>query len=104
MKTARGVPDAGEAMGERDGIVSPSLVKESGLGVVIGVGLAVGLVGVGVAVRLGVLSGEILGVKATVVASAGAVGAAVGGSAGEQPVKRMMDKYRASPIMAPNCR
>jgi hypothetical protein len=92
-------------MGERDGIVSPSLIKESGLGVVVGVGLAVGLVGVGVAVRLGVLNGEILGVKATIVASAAVVGVAMGsGSTGEQPAKRMTVRDRASPIMAPNCR
>jgi len=100
----------GEAMGESDGNVSPSLIKESGLGVAVGVGLALGLVGAGVAVRLGggVLDGEVL-----VVASAGTVGVAansvtmgtaVGGvSTGEQLVKRMTVRDRASQILAPNC-
>ena len=105
----------GEGRGESDGIVSPSLIKESGLGVAVGVGLVVGLVGAGVAVRpgVGVRGGEVLGVKAIVVASAGTVGVAVnsvtmgtavgGVSTGEQLVKRMAARDRASQILAPNC-
>jgi hypothetical protein len=106
----------GEGKAESGDSVSPSLIKESGLGVAVGVGLAVRLVGTGVAVRLGggVLGGEVLGVKASVVASAGAVGvtvnsvtigAAVGDvSRGEQPVKRIKARDRASQILATNCR
>ena len=110
MKIAEGVPGVGEGMGESDGIVSPSLTKESGLGVAVGVGLVVGLVGAGVAVRLG---GGVLDGEALVVASAGTVGVAVnsvtmgtavgGVSTGEQLVKRMTARDRASQILAPNC-
>jgi hypothetical protein len=100
-------------MGESDGMVSPWLIKASGLGVAVGVGLVVGLVGAGVAVRVGVLNGEVLGVKATVVASARIVGVAVnsltigtavdGGSAGEQPVKMITIRDRARQVLVPNC-
>ena len=115
MKTAEGVPGLGEGRGESDGRVSPSRIKESGLGVAVEVGLAVGLVGAGVAVRLGVgvLGGEVLSAEAIVVASARAVGVAansvtigtaVGGvSTGEQPVKRVTTRNRASQILAMNC-
>jgi hypothetical protein len=111
MKTAEGAPDVGEARGESDGRVSPSRIKESGLGA----GLAAGLVGVGVVVRLGggVLGGAVFGVRAIVVASARAVGVAVnsvtigtavgGVSTGKQPVKRLTVRYNASQILATNC-
>jgi hypothetical protein len=116
MKIAEGAPGVEEAGGEIEDRVSPSRLKESGLGVTVGVGLAAALVGTGRLVRWGsgVLSGEALGVKAVAVASAKAagggvnsvtIGPAVGGvSAGEQPVKRMMVRNNAGQTFVTNCR
>lgn len=93
----------GEASGESDRSVSPSLAKES-VGVAVRVGVVVILAGVEVVLgrRVGVLSGEVSFVEIIVAAAAGVAvksvktGVAVGVSAGEQLAKSITVKDRAN--------